>query len=236
MAASAVGAEADRAAVARAGEECVEYAAATVERVRAAARDAGVSDGGRIAAFLAHCDAELARARRDACAGEWRALADRWDERGERYPAAYAAFRAAEAELVATARPDGAARARALDLLRQASETAAELGAAPLLADIDALARRARLELALEPAAEEAPAAPADELGMTPRELDVLRLLAEGRSNGDIGRALFISTKTASTHVSNILRKLNAANRVEAAGVAIRLGLSGGTEEPEPED
>ena len=99
VAASAVGAEADRAALARAGEDCVEHAAATVERVRAAARDAGVSDGGRIAAFLAHCDAELARARREACAGEWGALADRWDKRGERYPAAYAAFRAAEAEL-----------------------------------------------------------------------------------------------------------------------------------------
>ena len=54
----------------------------------------------------------------------------------------------------------------------------------------------------------------------TDRELDVLALLAAGLSNGQIGKELYISTKTASTHVSNILRKLGVTNRVEAASIA----------------
>ena len=59
----------------------------------------------------------------------------------------------------------------------------------------------------------------------TAREAEVLGLLAEGRSNGEIGRALFISTKTASVHVSNILAKLGAASRGEAVALARRPGL-----------
>jgi DNA-binding NarL/FixJ family response regulator len=58
--------------------------------------------------------------------------------------------------------------------------------------------------------------------GLTSRELEVLRLLIEGRSNGEIGVQLFVSRKTASVHVSNILRKLGAANRIEAAAIARR--------------
>ena len=78
-----------------------------------------------------------------------------------------------------------------------------------------------------------APAAqppPPDELarfGLTEREREVLALLAAGRSNPEIGRALFISTKTASVHVSNILAKLGVSGRVEAAAVAHRLGVYG---------
>jgi DNA-binding NarL/FixJ family response regulator len=53
----------------------------------------------------------------------------------------------------------------------------------------------------------------------------VLYLLADGRSNPEIGQALFISTKTASVHVSNILAKLGVSGRVEAAVVAHRLGV-----------
>jgi DNA-binding CsgD family transcriptional regulator len=64
--------------------------------------------------------------------------------------------------------------------------------------------------------------------GLTPREQEVLRLLAEGRSNPEIGRALFISRKTASAHVSNILAKLNVRSRGEAAAIAHRTGLDGG--------
>ena len=61
--------------------------------------------------------------------------------------------------------------------------------------------------------------------GLTDRELEVLALIAAGRSNGEIAGSLFISRKTASVHVSNILGKLGVAGRVEAAGVAHRLGL-----------
>ena len=63
--------------------------------------------------------------------------------------------------------------------------------------------------------------------GLTEREREVLSLLAAGRSNPEIGQVLFISTKTASVHVSNILAKLGVSGRVEAAAVAHRLGIYG---------
>jgi DNA-binding NarL/FixJ family response regulator len=66
-----------------------------------------------------------------------------------------------------------------------------------------------------------------DELGLTPREREVLALVADGRTNRQIAEALFISNKTASVHVSNILAKLGVANRGEAAAVAHRLRLTG---------
>ncbi|HYS32911.1 MAG TPA: helix-turn-helix transcriptional regulator, partial [Streptosporangiaceae bacterium] len=69
------------------------------------------------------------------------------------------------------------------------------------------------------------PAAPGDGLGLTPREREVLALVAEGRTNRQIAAALFISGKTASVHVSNILAKLGVANRAEAAAAVHRLGL-----------
>ena len=93
--------------------------------------------------------------------------------------------------------------------------------------------RRARvLTLATDTVAGDGavPAAPQDPLarfGLTAREREVLSLLAAGRSNPEIGRALFISTKTASVHVSNILAKLGVSGRVEAAVVAQRLGVYG---------
>jgi DNA-binding NarL/FixJ family response regulator len=61
--------------------------------------------------------------------------------------------------------------------------------------------------------------------GLTARELDVLCLIAEGRTNPEIGQVLYMSPKTASVHVSRILSKLNVKTRTEAAGVAHRLGL-----------
>ena len=69
---------------------------------------------------------------------------------------------------------------------------------------------------------------PLDELrarGLTAREIEVLRLIGEGRSNREIGEALFISAKTASVHVTHILQKLNVATRVQAAIAADRLAL-----------
>ncbi len=120
----------------------------------------------------------------------------------------------------------GAALARAWTL-------ASEFGARLLVAEIDSLARRARIGLAPPqgggaadgPARE--PATVADELGLTPREREVLALVADGRTNRQIAEVLFISDKTASVHVSNILAKLGVANRGEAAAVAHRLHLTG---------
>lgn len=62
---------------------------------------------------------------------------------------------------------------------------------------------------------------------LTPREQEVLRLVAQGRSNRDIATELFISAKTASVHVSNILGKLGVSTRGEAAAAAHRLALIG---------
>ena len=103
---------------------------------------------------------------------------------------------------------------------RAAHEIAERLGAAPLLAALEALGRRARLDLGVQPPPRTDGAA-----GLTPRELEVLRLVAAGRSNGQIAEALFISRKTASVHVSNILAKLGVHTRTEAAAEAHRLGL-----------
>jgi DNA-binding NarL/FixJ family response regulator len=61
---------------------------------------------------------------------------------------------------------------------------------------------------------------------VTRRELEVLNLVADGRTNRQIGELLFISEKTASVHVTNLLRKLGVANRVEAATMAQRTGLT----------
>ncbi len=60
---------------------------------------------------------------------------------------------------------------------------------------------------------------------LTPRETEILALVAEGRTNGEIGKQLFISTKTVSVHVSNILGKLAASSRTEAAAIARRHGM-----------
>jgi DNA-binding NarL/FixJ family response regulator len=91
----------------------------------------------------------------------------------------------------------------------------------------ESLARRARLTLAGDPAAQAAdPSEQARrQYGLTARELEVLRLVAIGRSNPDITAELFISAKTASVHVSNIMSKPGVAGRVEAAALAYRLGL-----------
>ena len=63
-------------------------------------------------------------------------------------------------------------------------------------------------------------------LGLTPREHEVLLLVAEGHTNREIGARLYMSEKTASVHVSRILGKLDVGGRVEAAAVAHRLGLT----------
>ncbi|MET0578101.1 MAG: response regulator transcription factor, partial [Ilumatobacteraceae bacterium] len=98
-------------------------------------------------------------------------------------------------------------------------------GAAPLLARIEAVSRRTRIGVDA-PAPRVLTAATIDHLGLTPREAEVLSLVAAGRTNREIGELLYISEKTASVHVSNILRKLGVRSRVDAAAVAQRLGVT----------
>lgn len=116
-------------------------------------------------------------------------------------------------------------RDRAVELLRLSGAVAAHLGARPLADAVARLAQRARLPLTRAPRQALATADPAASLGLTSRERDVLRLVSAGRTNRQIAEELFISPKTASVHVSNILSKLGVSGRGEAAAVAHRLGL-----------
>jgi DNA-binding CsgD family transcriptional regulator len=147
--------------------------------------------------------------------GAWDRVAEAWDGLSEPYPVGQALLRAAEAALACGDR-DGAA-----ERLQRAASLAAELGAGPLGDRITLLARRARIRLA----GDDAPGDPVGTLGLTEREIEVLRLVAAGRSNREIAGELFISPKTASVHVSNILGKLSVASRGEAAATAHALHL-----------
>ena len=120
-------------------------------------------------------------------------------------------------------RRQGAA-ARAAEALRVAHETASRLGARPLLDDIDALSRRTRINVDITVTVLDDN--DVTRLGLTPREAEVLALVAAGHTNRQIGTELYVSEKTASVHVSNILRKLGVTTRVEAAAVAQRLGVA----------
>ena len=183
----------------------------------------GVLASPKTMTYVSLCRAERARVEGADEPEAWeRAVAD-LDAFRVCFPAAYARFRLAES-LVRT----GADRGRAAEALEAARTTARQIGAVPLLAEIDSLGRRARL-LGIAPDPDELPtngdAAPGAELGLSPRELEVLLLVAEGATNRQIAEALYISPKTASVHVSNILAKLGVASRGEAAAVAHRLGV-----------
>jgi len=191
-------------------------------KLRAAARRAAASaapvtpnaDGWRALA-----EAEYERARDVARPDLWAAAAVAW-ERLERPPrAAYCRWRQAEALVAA-----GASRAESEEPLRDAYSVAVRIGARPLAAELELLARGARLDL------ESPNVRAADErqnmeelLGLTPREAEILTLVARGLTNREIAATLVISVSTASVHVSHILRKLDARNRREAAAIMHRL-------------
>jgi ATP/maltotriose-dependent transcriptional regulator MalT len=176
----------------------------------------------RTKAYGSVAEAELARLAGSSDPGLWAAAAQGWERQAEPYPAAYARWREAEALLMG-----GAARERVEAVLRAAYATARALGALPLCTEIEGLARRGRLSLGTEaptPITSE-PSSPLARLGLTAREQEVLALVATGRTNRQIAETLFISPKTATLHVSNILSKLGVTNRVEAATIAYRLGV-----------
>ena len=174
-----------------------------------------------IAAERATWDAERTRVAGPGDPGAWDGAAKAWQDLACPHRAAYAWWRQAQAQLDA-----GQPAAAAAGPLRAAA--AAADGHAPLLAQIRTLAERARIPLhpaaAGEPEAPP-PAQPLTRYALTDRELTVLRLLAAGRTNPQIGAELYISTSTASVHVSNILRKLAVSSRVQAAAIAERAGL-----------
>lgn len=151
--------------------------------------------------------------------GAFASAAEAADQAGDPWLAACA--RAQEADVAALA---GDA-VRAVDTLRSAHVTAVALRAQPLMDEIEAIARRTRISVE----ATEASALHQSDvvtLGLTAREAEVLSLVAAGRTNREIGSELYISEKTASVHVSNILRKLGVRSRVEAAVIAQRVGVA----------
>ncbi|MFB6438139.1 AAA family ATPase [Streptomyces sp. NPDC056411] len=202
-------------------------------------------------AYALAVHAELRRAEGRETPGSWGAVVAAFVPLERPHELARACYRWAESLLHggerATVGLDGRPpREAAALLLTQAYTAATELGARPLAEELTLLAQRARIPLPGPQAAtagagamghtareaspaDTAPAdpAPAESLGLTPRERDVLRLVAEGRSNRQIADALFISPKTASVHVSNILAKLGVSGRGEAGALAHRLRLFG---------
>jgi DNA-binding CsgD family transcriptional regulator len=173
------------------------------------------------AAYGATFDAELARLERSPEEPAWQAAKDTWASHGVPHHAAYAGWRLAVCLLDRGRRNDGQSELVAAYAAAQHNE--------PLRREIEALARRARLPLEAaaqmpEPSDAAATTAAAAS-GLTPRELDVLRLLGTGASNDEIGHRLYISPKTASVHVTHIFRKLGVTGRVQAAMVAERMGL-----------
>jgi DNA-binding CsgD family transcriptional regulator len=173
-----------------------------------------------VLAHEAMCAAELSRAEGAPDPGAWAAAADHFAALRMPFELAYARWRQAEAIVLAAGD-----RSAASEPLREAARLARDLRAALLAAEVEGLARRARI--ALDDAPSEVPVdADLDALGLTQRERAVLELVADGRTNREIGEALFMAEKTASVHVSRILAKLGVRSRVEAATAAHRLGVS----------
>jgi len=199
-----------------------------------------------LSAELVAARAEEARARGEDDPELWERAARTWQELERPYQAAYARWREAEAAAAAGDRERAASAAAVADAVSRT------LGARWLTEEVEALAARARLTLtpatagaspsapapvdgpsdgagtAASTSGAQAPAhSPADPFGLTPRERQVLALVASGATNREIGTALFMAEKTASVHVSRILAKLDVRSRTQAAAVAHRLGLDG---------
>ncbi|WP_281277770.1 helix-turn-helix transcriptional regulator [Myceligenerans xiligouense] len=216
----------------RAAAERLERGDALLDLARTTARR-GRPRGGVLgpegSAWLQRAAAENARlhavvggagARQDGGAAPdalWREAADAWQETvkmfdfGYRYEVARSRYRWAEALLGAGEKE--AAGAAAAEALAEANA----MGAVPLAEAVRALGRRARLDL---PGVRRATAST-----LTGREEEVLTLVAQGLSNRQIGERLYISTKTVSVHVSNVMAKLGASGRAEAVSLAHRRGL-----------
>jgi DNA-binding CsgD family transcriptional regulator len=181
-------------------------------------------------AWLVTAEAQMSRAQGSSDPALWTVAADAWEQIERPYEVALSRWRAAEAHASAGDR-DAAA-----EVAGEALSVAQALGAVWLENELQGLVARARLRLERAGDGAEAGEAPAageedDPFGLTPRERQVLALLAEGMTNREIGDTLFMAEKTASVHVSRILSKLDVRSRTQAAALAHRLGLE---REPTP--
>ncbi|HEY4824143.1 MAG TPA: response regulator transcription factor, partial [Solirubrobacteraceae bacterium] len=226
ISAAGVRVEADRAQRARDLAERAELRDALARaRLHVGRLEAAAGEGGPVErAYMAEGKAEMARARGRGGAPQWAKAATAWEDVDRPYEAASARWREAEALVSAGERaPAAAAAGRAL-------QTATELGSKWLSDEIRVLAERGRLELdgarASNGSAVTAAPEPQDPFGLTPRERQVLALVAQGATNRQIGAALFMAEKTASVHVSRILSKLGVSGRTQAAAIAHRQHLA----------
>jgi DNA-binding CsgD family transcriptional regulator/tetratricopeptide (TPR) repeat protein len=202
-------------------EAAVDRATLLREQAHAAISAADWPTSPYLVAVLATIDAEWTRTVAPSDPDRWNEAAQAWETLRYPFHAAYARWRQAEALLAS-----GAPRHQITAIVTDAWQVAHDLGARALAAEIEALARRARIKVGVTPDGPEPRPNAGDEFHLTNREREVLALLADGRTNRQIAKVLYISDKTASVHVSNILTKLGVANRGEAAAVAHQLGLT----------
>jgi DNA-binding CsgD family transcriptional regulator len=191
------------------GERFVEHARETVRL--GTPRNGVLGPEGR--AWLARAEAELTRLHGHSDPAAWTAVVEAYGY-GTVYDQAMARWRLGEAFLGAERRDDAA------EALRAADKVAKSLGAKPLGDAIAQLARRGRISLSENGA---------DQRGtvdlFTPREQSVLRLVALGQTNRQVGEELYISEKTVSVHLTRIMAKLGASRRAEAVAIAYDRGL-----------
>jgi DNA-binding CsgD family transcriptional regulator/tetratricopeptide (TPR) repeat protein len=191
------------------GHMLLERARSVVEQAHQAS---GLEHHAYIAGWHARAEAEWTRLKGHSDPKAWQAAVEAFSF-AHVYEVARCRWRLAEALLGAGDREQATVAARS------AHDTAVRLGAEPLRGALEALARRGRLDLGAGASTEHSLA------GLTPRELEVLRLLVGGRSNRQIAEELFISGKTVSVHVTRILAKLGVHSRRDAAVLARQLGL-----------
>ncbi|MGK2850029.1 MAG: helix-turn-helix transcriptional regulator, partial [Candidatus Limnocylindrales bacterium] len=207
------------------GDELMAEMTVVVEHWRARQRGQDSEESEADAALVV---AEHTRADGRPTIDAWSTAVARWRAFEQPYVLAYARWREAEARLGA------GDRSAAADALTEAWRIAERLGSRPLREAVEGLAARARVPLhapassSAEPAPEQAPPPSGDaaaSFGLTRRELEVIPLLIQGRTNRQIAEELFISESTAGVHVSNVIGKLGASSRTEAATIALRAGL-----------
>jgi ATP/maltotriose-dependent transcriptional regulator MalT len=226
-----VGIEADRAAIERSRRRRAHLADARrlgAERLDILRRwvEPAIEAGGAgslITLILATAEAEGSRLAADSDPDRWLAVADQARTLKLPWETSYARFRMAEAVLAGRG-----AREHATTSLTEAHRIAVGLGARPLVEQIDRLARRGRINLGIDPIDRSVRRATTPEgvlVRLTAREWEVLSLVASGHTNREIGAALFISNKTVSVHISNVMDKLGALSRFDAASRATQLGL-----------
>ena len=210
------------------GAELAAAVQAALSRAQSAEPSPSATGGLRLVLELTAAEAARLGGRDDA--GTWASIGDRFERLGDLPRTVLARQRQAEAIL-----RDRGDRAEAVTAILVVLGHAETMGADRFRDRALALARAARLKLSPDSGAAP-PGAPVliGPWGLSTREREVLALVVDGRTNRQIGDALFISDKTASVHVTHIMDKLGVSHRTEAAIMAVRAGIGGDAVREEP--